>query len=181
MKIRTDDLKNIHLPRWEEFPQFDLYIDQVIAFVNEHLSIFNPSQDTLITPSMINNYVKNGVLPAPVKKKYNREHLAKLLIICIEKRMLSIADIAETIDAMSRSMGFSEGYNIYCEELEYAVFSTVFPLEYPVRSVMDAESRELATMRSMTNTVANILIFDRIVGQRRRAIRLAKNMLDGSK
>ncbi len=178
MKIKTDDLRNIHLPRWDEFPQFDLYIDQVIAFVNENLSIFNPSGDSLITPSMINNYVKNGVLPAPVKKKYSREHLAKLLIICIEKRMLSIADTAETIDAMSRSMGFSEGYNFYCDELEYAVFSTVFPNEYPVRSVADAETRELATMRSMTYAVANILVFDRIVGQRRRAIAVAKKMLD---
>ncbi len=178
MKLRTDDLQGIHLPRWEEFPQFDLYIDQVIAFVNEKLSVFNPSGDSLITPSMINNYVKNGVLPAPVKKKYNREHLAKLLIICIEKRMLSIADTAETINAMSRSMGFSEGYDIYCDELEYAVLSTVLPEKYPVRSVVDAETRELATMRSMTYAVANILVFDRIVGQRRRAIAVAKRLME---
>ncbi len=178
MKIKSDDLKNIHLPRWDEFPQFDLYIDQVIAFINENLSVFNPSGETLITPSMINNYVKNGVLPAPVKKKYNREHLAKLLIICIEKRMLSIADTAETINAMSRSIGFPKGYNLYCNELEYAVFSTLFPNEYPVKSVADAESRELATMRSMTYAVANILVFDRIVGQRRRAIRVAQKLLN---
>ncbi len=178
MKIRTEDLKEIHLPRWEEFPQFDLYIDQVIAFVNEKLRIFNPAREVLITPSMINNYVKNGVLPAPVKKKYNREHLAKLLIICIEKRMLSIADIAETIHAMSRSMGFSEGYDFYCDELEYAIISTAFPNQYPVRSVIDADTRELATMRSMTYAVANILVFDRIVSQRRRAIAFAKNLME---
>ena len=60
------------IPHWDALPDLDLYMDQVIAFMEKYLSLFGDSRDKLITPSMINNYVKLGVLPPPVKKKYNQ-------------------------------------------------------------------------------------------------------------
>ena len=57
------------IPHWDALPDLDLYMDQVIAFMEKYLSLFGDSRDKLITPSMINNYVKLGVLPPPVKKK----------------------------------------------------------------------------------------------------------------
>lgn len=182
MRIKSDDLLNIHLPRWEEFPVFELYIDQVIAFINEKLAIFHQdSGEPMITASMINNYVKNGVLHPPVKKKYNREHLAKLVVICIGKRMLSIADVKESINAMMRVFEVSEGYNIFCEELEYEVLSSAAPDKYPPRTVISADTRELATMRSLSSAVAKILLFDRIIGQRRRLSEFTARMLADKK
>ncbi len=47
----------------------------------------------LLTNSMINNYVKKSVLPHPEKKKYSREHLAALTVICMLKQVLAIQDI----------------------------------------------------------------------------------------
>ena len=46
----------------------------------------------VITPNMINNYVKQEVLKPPVKKKYNKTHLAYLFVICILKRLMSISE-----------------------------------------------------------------------------------------
>ena len=37
--------------------------------------------DTIVTHSMINNYVKLGIMPAQIRKKYSREHIAYLIII----------------------------------------------------------------------------------------------------
>ena len=54
------------LPKWEELPDIDLYMDQVIALMNRYLD--NRTKDKMITPSMVNNYVKMKVMPAPVKK-----------------------------------------------------------------------------------------------------------------
>lgn len=182
MRIKSDDLVKIHLPRWEEFPDFELYIEQVIAFINDKLAIFNINEEEpLITPSMINNYVKNGVLHPPVKKKYNREHLAKLFIICIGKRMLSIADIKESINAMMRVFEVSEGYNIFCDELEYEILSSARPEEYPARTIMSAPSRDIATLRALASAVAKILLFDRIIGQRRRLSNLTAKLFDNKK
>lgn len=177
MKIKSDDLVKIHLPRWEEFPDFPLYIEQAMGFINDKLSIFNINgEEPLITASMINNYVKNGVLHPPVKKKYDREHLAKLVIICIGKRMLSIADLKESINAMMRVFAVSEGYNIFCEELEYEILSSARPEEYPARTIMSAPTRDVATLRSLASAVSRILLFDRIIGQRRRLSGLTAKM-----
>lgn len=177
MKLKSHDLLNLHLPRWEDFPAFELYIDQVLTFINENLSVFNQSDDPLITPAMINNYVKNGVLHAPVKKKYNRDHLAKLVVICIAKRMLSIADISEAIAIMCRTFNVGEGYNLLCDEIEYEILSTFEPEKYPPRTIVSAESRDVATMRSLASAVAKILVFDRIVSQRKRISALTSKMI----
>lgn len=48
-------------------------MDQVITFLNKQLELFTMDGERLLTPSMINNYVKDGVLPRPVQKKYGRE------------------------------------------------------------------------------------------------------------
>ena len=181
MKIKSEDLLKLHIPCWEEFPAFELYIDQVIAFINESMVIFQNGEEPLITASMINNYVKNGVIDPPVKKKYNRNHLAKLVVICMGKRMLSIADLNESIAAMSRIFEVSEGYNTLCNEVEYEILSAAKPYEYPAKRVVDAESKEIAVMRALASAVARLLLFDRIIGQRRRLSNIASRMLENKK
>lgn len=178
MKIKTENLLNIHLPRWEELPTFDLYIDQVIGFISEHLSVFNHGDEPLITASMINNYVKNGVLHPAVKKKYNREHLAKLMVVCIGKRMLSISDVKESINAMMRVFSVAEGYNIFCDELEYEIFSTVCPEKYPPKTIDSISTHDSAIVHLLASSVARILIFDKIVGQRKRLSELTYKLLN---
>ncbi len=42
---------------------------------------------------MINNYVKVGLVPAPVKKQYGREQIACLIAICLFKQVLPIAAV----------------------------------------------------------------------------------------
>lgn len=81
------------LPLWNALPDLDLYMDQVIMFLERHLSIFGES-GKLITPSMINNYVKLGVIPPPVKKKYSREHLSRIMTISMLKQVLPITALS---------------------------------------------------------------------------------------
>ena len=57
----------LHIPRWKELPNVDLYLDQVVTLVNETLSSFlsnsSPDEDTpILTKNMINNYVKNKIV-----------------------------------------------------------------------------------------------------------------------
>lgn len=88
-------IKELHLPRYDELPSLELYMDQVIVLLNQYLRhfVFAASEDKLITPSMVNNYVKMKLLPAPMKKKYGRTHLACLIMICTLKQTLSISVI----------------------------------------------------------------------------------------
>ncbi len=83
---------------WDRMPEIYLYMDQVITYMHSQLSLFERTEENpLLTSSMINNYVKSGVLERPEKKKYSRSHLAMLMVICMLKQVLSLQDISSLI------------------------------------------------------------------------------------
>ena len=93
-----------HMPRWDELPDIELYLDQVVNYLEKHLGIYVANkEEKIITKTMINNYVKLNIIPAPNKKKYSREHLAYLLIICSLKQVMPIPKIKELIDLKLKS------------------------------------------------------------------------------
>lgn len=97
--------EGFHMPRWNDLPEIDLYMDQVISVTDKYLGALCTTDDPILTPSMINNYVKNGIIPAPIKKKYSREHLAKLLVICILKPVMEISAIAQIMERTENRSG----------------------------------------------------------------------------
>ncbi|MBQ4087023.1 MAG: DUF1836 domain-containing protein [Clostridia bacterium] len=92
-------LKDYHLPTWDELPTIPLYMDQVVLLLNRYLSLFSAvaNDDKAVTSTMINNYVKMKLIPAPIKKKYSRVHMAYLIIVCILKQTLSISVISQML------------------------------------------------------------------------------------
>ena len=102
---------------WDRMPEIYLYMDQVLTYMNRQLSFYERSGgDTPLTSSMINNYVKDGILDRPEQKKYGRDHLAMLTVICLLKAVLSIQDIsrhAAEIDAGTNTK--AELYQNFCE------------------------------------------------------------------
>lgn len=98
--IRWENFLNTNnLPGWDEFPAIDLYMDQVIVVLNNCLGFFayDGSGEKLVTPAMVNNYVKMKLMPAPVKKKYGRAHLATLIMICTLKQTLSMENVKKML------------------------------------------------------------------------------------
>lgn len=86
------------LPRWGDLPEFEVYMDQVIMLMQKYLGeYFGYLEDSVVTSSMINNYVKQKVMPAPKNKKYSRIHLSYLIIICMLKPVMSIQNIHDII------------------------------------------------------------------------------------
>ncbi len=92
-------MNEFRLPGWEELPKIDLYMDQVIGLITQYLGffVFDPNEEKLLTPSMVNNYVKMKLLPAPQKKKYGRKHIALLIMICTFKQSLSMAAVEQML------------------------------------------------------------------------------------
>lgn len=107
------------LPRWDQLPDFELYMDQVISLMQKYLEPYILKDDTL-TPSMINNYVKMEALPAPIKKRYSKEHISRLIIICLMKRQFSIPTISRIINAESVNNDIVSFYNYVIEQYEIA-------------------------------------------------------------
>ncbi|SDQ17910.1 protein of unknown function [Streptococcus equinus] len=83
-------------PKWSELPQIDLYLDQVLLYVNQ-VGQANQQDAKGLTASMINNYVKHGHLEKPIKKKYSRKQVARLIVITALKNVFSIQEISQTL------------------------------------------------------------------------------------
>lgn len=102
------------LPRWADLPDFDLYMDQVLALVTKYLGEYPGQDDKPLTAAMVNNYVKLGVMSAPVRKKYARTHLAQLIVICILKSVLPIASLRDMIRGEDQADNGEAFYNHFC-------------------------------------------------------------------
>ena len=80
-------MQSFHLPTWEELPDLELYMDQVVSLVIRYVNLQPHSalKDSILTASAVNNYVRLKLIPPPVKKRYSRIHLAYLIVICCLK------------------------------------------------------------------------------------------------
>ena len=64
---------------------------------------------------MVNNYVKMGAMPPPVKKRYARTHLAHLLVICALKQVMPIAAICALIKQELEGSSEEAFYAFFCQ------------------------------------------------------------------
>ncbi|MBQ7254934.1 MAG: DUF1836 domain-containing protein [Oscillospiraceae bacterium] len=108
------------LPRWQELPDLELYMDQVLGLISRYLGQYPGFDEKGLTAAMVNNYVKMGVLPPPEKKRYQRRHIAFLLVICILKASLPIASIRAMIAQDLSSEAEDAAYDHFCEQFEQA-------------------------------------------------------------
>jgi len=83
-------LDDVNMPRWEEITDIPLYMDQLIAVVTQYLEPFQifSSDKKPVTSSMVNNYVKLGLIPKPIKRHYNKRHIAYLIVITLFKEVI---------------------------------------------------------------------------------------------
>ena len=118
------------LPDFYAIPDFGLYMDQVIMLMDDYLCFDKADGEHLLTPAMINNYVKMDIMPSPIKKKYQREHIVYLIMISVMKPVISIAEIDMIFK--SKIKGDIESfYNIFC-----SVYSKIYQNYDPYISEM---------------------------------------------
>ena len=131
-QIDLEVIMKMHIPRWNELPEIDLYLDQVVNYIEKYLGQYNVNkEDKIITKTMINNYVKQGIMPAPEKKKYSRSHVAYLIVICVLKQVYSISDIGKLISLTIQHFELSKAYNRFCANLEVSVKNVFVRKEFP--------------------------------------------------
>lgn len=152
-------LTNFHLPRWKELPNLDLYLDQLVTILEKYLKDYiGNKEETIITKTMINNYVKQGLIKPPKKKKYSRLHIATLLVICTLKQIYSISDINELIMLAIKTVKFNSAYDEFCEALEKAILYTFEGIEYTVPENMTFEK---SLLKSVAQSFASKLYVEK--------------------
>lgn len=110
-----------------DIPNMDLYMDQVTTLMEENLSkaARHGNEDKILTKTMINNYAKNNLLPAPYKKKYSKEHILVLIFIYYFKGIMSIGDIQKLLAPLNEHF-FQNEDGMRMED----IYEEVFSMEY---------------------------------------------------
>ena len=131
MNDLTDLLSRLRDQRpvdWDQLPDFSLYMDQVLSYMDRQVIRFD--EDDGLTAAMVNNYTKSGLVPRAEGKKYGREHLAYLTVICVLKRVMSTRDMDLLIrEELQGNRPVQDGYAAFCESLDKALNLTAGEME----------------------------------------------------
>ena len=112
---------NFSYPKWEDIPNIDLYLDQVLLYVNQVCAPISPDKDKGLTASMVNNYVKHGYLTKPDKKKYQRKQIARLIAITTLKSVFSIQEIAQTLNTLQSQASSDQLYDAFVDYMNHGI------------------------------------------------------------
>ncbi|MBR6675709.1 MAG: DUF1836 domain-containing protein [Clostridia bacterium] len=110
----AEKVQDFRLPAYSELPSTGLYLEQVTKYIN---GLISPLGFAPLTPSMISNYVKKGVIDSPVKKQYYAEHIAYLIFVGMGKNVVSIDEISYIYDYQKTIYPCDVAYDYFCTEL----------------------------------------------------------------
>ena len=86
---RASEIHKFRLPRWRELPEEEVLRQNMLQYIDEKLTpLF--SDRTIITGTMVQNYIKWGLAPRPVNRRYGRIHLVHFIVLSVLKEIISI-------------------------------------------------------------------------------------------
>lgn len=144
--------------QWDSLPDIPLYMDQVVSYLGRQLITFGNGE--VLTSAMINNYIKDGLVPRANGKKYDREHLAYLTIVAAVKQVLSVRDMGVLLRAVDKPIDPQALYTTFQHDLDLALKGTLADIDaFPNQEDLPALALSLAVQG-----YASALACRRIVG-----------------
>jgi len=101
-----DKIVEFKLIEKDDIPKIPLYMDQVTGYLDELFApIKRHDEEKSLTKTMINNYVKAGLISNPQKKKYGQEQIMQLVMIYLLKNTIQIQEIDTILKSESDKTG----------------------------------------------------------------------------
>jgi hypothetical protein len=105
----------------EDIPKINLYINQLLSFINDNLKFFKRYEDEpMLTKSMINNYSKNEISPPPQKKLYRKLHIMAYALIYQFKQLISLNDMKVLTNRIEHTADLEKAYRVFLDEQKEA-------------------------------------------------------------
>lgn len=146
-------MQSFSLPRYNELPTVGYFLEQTVEYINQVLA---PLQGIQITSSMVRNYVKQGLISNPIKKKYNTDQIAYLIAITILKQVIPLEDLSRLFSQQQKTYESEIAYNYFCDELENVLFYHL-GMKEKLDTVGFTSSLEKDILRSAIIAVSNII------------------------
>ncbi|MDO5734600.1 MAG: DUF1836 domain-containing protein [Eubacteriales bacterium] len=156
-KLFLESLAETRPATLNEMPNFEIYMDQLLAYIDRQLITINKDQG--LTAAMVNNYIKQGLVSRSSNKRYTRKHIVELTLIQSLKTVLQIKELSSLREAFG-DIEHSNIYELFLEQLDHEL--NLCAEEY--KSLEDLESSEKALIFAL-RAYANLLCCRQIIAQ----------------
>ena len=130
-KAALAQLSTFHYPRYDQLPQELLFMDGVVDFVNRvHADLSARSRHgRVITRSIVGNWVKRGLTPPAIGKRYGRDHLALILFAVTAKLLASAEDVMDLAAALFPEGQVAVGHDRFADAVNAEFSQPTAPSE----------------------------------------------------
>ena len=145
-------LASFTCPRYQDLPDMGLYLEQALGVVNGALE---PILGDPITSPMMNNYIKHGVVPPAVKKRYYRDHLAYLMVMAVLKPVFTVDEVARFYQIQRSTYPVGVAYEFMVREFENALHEAFDFSGAALPCIETRRTEQTVLVRSMVLAAAN--------------------------
>ncbi len=160
LKEWLDRFSSFKATDWTLLPDIELYMDQVTSYLRRQLALQEKDEENpIITSNMINNYAKSGHIERSNQKRYNKDQLASLYMLCSIKQALSINDASLLLSSLKDESSTEALYK------EFVEIQRDIASRFESISVTDTEKNELlkVALSLSLSSVAERLVAERII------------------
>ena len=143
----TADIAAFRLPRYAQIPEVGLYLEQVVRYINARLAPLGE--------------------PAPQKKLYTAEHLARLLFIAVVKPVVPLEGLRLMFSIQEECYPLQTAYDYFCDEFEN-MLGAAFGVAPAVEGLGETESDAKDLLRSTISATVNKVCLDRYLEEYRK-------------
>lgn len=121
IKELAEDMSKSNIISYDDFPQYDLFLSQVIDFLNDKFT------EEKYTNNIVQNYIKSEVIMKPEdgkKRGYTKIHLVQLVLLSFMRPVLTTEEIKKVFRLAFNEINDRED-DIISWESAYTIFSDI--------------------------------------------------------
>lgn len=177
-----DSQKSSNNLNLDDFPDIDLYMDQVMQLFENKLSYTKRNDDDkVLTKTMINNYAKGNLLMKIKNKKYTKNHLILMGLIYNLKGALSLTDIKTILTPIVDSFEKEQEYplnDIYQSFLDIYDLNLEDFKNYPTKIYENIKELANSTDESIRDYEEKFLLICAYVSMSNLYRRMSEKIID---
>lgn len=141
-----------------DFPDIDLYMDQVLTCLAR--TQLSQRETEKLSSAMVNNYIKDGLLPRANGKKYSAEHLAYLTMISKLKQVLSVKDLGTLLKSELAGSDIETRFGEFADVMRYAIGRVSEDIESDPAESAAHTALKLAVLSYLAKSACEFLLDD---------------------
>lgn len=155
-------IKDFTCPRWEDLPEEAIFNREAVDLINKALEpILN--QESKLTTTMVQNYVKWGFLPKEEGRKYSRSRIALLIVISIYKQVISLKNVKKGVDLLLEHFPLEEAFDIFGSCVDDALKRAFDPSFNKLQHNIEEVEKKMVGLYAVANSFALKLLGETII------------------